>query len=179
MLDLVCDGVDFAYLDKQRNCALTGPCNGESIAQLLRVPLEPDEFFALAVGQTPVLSDATGTVTWDGKRGHEQVELRSAAGEQTIVLDARDGRYDVVRSERRGADGKLIWSVEHKEFDELVGDDTPPTTLRVPGKSRFRSPAKNSDVIVEWLERDLNAPLPAPAFKLFPTEGLAVCGPPP
>lgn len=175
ILDLMCNGADFVYVDYQNNCVMTGPCNGDSIARLLRVPLEPDDFFALAVGQTPVLADATGTITWDAKHGHEVVELTSAAGSQTIVLDARKQDYDVLRSELRGPDGTMIWSVENKDFGELVGVDTPPTKLRVPGKSRFRSPAEKSDVIVEWDERVLNAQLPAAAFTLTPPP-LATCG---
>ena len=176
LLDLMCDGTNFVYIDYQNNCMLMGPCTGDSIAQLLRVPLEPEDFFALAVGQTPVLADSTGTITWDGKHGHEVVELESAAGKQTIVLDARRQQYDVVKSDLRGPNGVMIWSVENKEFGDLASEDTPPVTLRVPGKSRFRSPAKNSDVIVEWNERLLNAELPAVAFQLTPPAGLPMCG---
>jgi hypothetical protein len=176
LLDLMCDGTNFVLIDYQNNCQLTGPCTGDSIAQLLRVPLEPEDFFALAVGQTPVLADSTGRVTWDSKHGHEVVELESAAGKQTIVLDARQKQYDVVRSEMRGANGAMIWSVENKEFGELASEETPPVTLRVPGKSRFRSPAKNSDVIVEWNERVLNAQLPPVAFQLTVPPGLPTCG---
>jgi hypothetical protein len=176
LLDLACDGSSFVLVDHQNNCVLTGPCNGDSIAQLLHVPLEPDDFFYLAVGQTPTLPGATGKVTWDSKHGHEVVELTGDAGSQTILIDARDGRWDVVQSELRGADGKVIWSVKNKDFADLTGDDSPPTTMRVPGTSWFQSPAEHSDVIVDWNERDLNAELPAPAFVLEPPTGLAQCG---
>ena len=62
MLDLACDGTSFVLVDGQRNCVRTGPCDETSIAQLLRVPLAPDEFFYLALGLTPVLEGATGHV---------------------------------------------------------------------------------------------------------------------
>src|SRR6185503_1517845 len=69
LLDLACDGTNFVLIDKQNNCALTGPCDASSIAQLIRVPLAPDDFFYLAIGQTPTLDGAKGKVTWDSKRG--------------------------------------------------------------------------------------------------------------
>ena len=39
--DLACNVRDFVYVDHQNNCQLTGPCNRDSIAQLLGVPLAP------------------------------------------------------------------------------------------------------------------------------------------
>lgn len=174
LLDLACDGASFVYLDKQNNCALTGPCNGASIAQLMRVPLEPDDFVYLALGQTPVLPGATGTVTWDSKHGHELVELTAGGGSQSIVIDARDGRWDVIKSELRGSDGKMIWLVENKDFAEVTAEDS--TKMRVPGASRFRSPGEKSDVIVEWKTRVINGALPDAAFVLPSPEGLPTCG---
>jgi len=176
LLDLACDGTNFVLVDHQNNCALTGPCNGDSIAQLIHVPLEPDDFFYLATGQTPVLPGATGKVTWDSQHGQEVIELTGTGGSQSILIDARDGHWDVVKSELRGADGTMVWSVENKGFDELTGDDTPATTLRVPGRSRFRAPGEHSDVIVDWNKRDLNATLPEQGFVLEPPAGLKVCG---
>src|SRR5262245_6934099 len=55
LLDLMCDGTNFVLVDYQNNCVLTGPCDKSSIAQLLHVPLEPDDFCTLAVGQTPIV----------------------------------------------------------------------------------------------------------------------------
>ena len=175
LLDLACDGTSFVLIDKQNNCALTGPCDASSIAQLIRVPLAPDDFFYLAVGQTPTLDGATGKVTWDSKRGYEIVVLESAAGSQTIEIDARDGRFDVMKSEMRDPAGKMIWLVEHKGFTELVGEDEAGTTLRVPGSSRFRSSSEQSDAIVDWNERSPNAVLPEKAFVLTDPTGLNTC----
>jgi hypothetical protein len=175
VLDLACDGVNFVLVDHQNNCTLSGPCNADSIARLLRVPLSPDDFFTIAVGQTPVLPGATGTVTWDSDKGREILELAVDGASQRIEIEARDGNRDVVKSELSGADGKMVWSVENKAFDELTGDDTPPTTMRVPGRSWFRSPGQHSDVIVDWNERDLNAELPEQAFILVPPAGLPAC----
>lgn len=176
VLDLMCDGTNFTLVDHQNNCVLQGPCNADSIAQLMHVALEPNDFFYLAIGQTPVIAGATGKVTWDSTKGHEILELTGTGGSQTIVVDARDGRWDVVSSEMRGADGTMTWSVENKGFAELTSSDTPSFTLRVPGKSLFKSPGKNSDILIDWQERELNATLPEQGFTLVPPAGLATCG---
>src|SRR5262245_10275014 len=119
LADMACNGTDFASVDFQNNCAITGPCSRASIASLLRVELEPDDFFALALGTPPVMAQATGTVTWDASKGHEQVKLEGPAGTQTIVIDARDGRSDVVSSELVGRDGKVVWSVDNAGFENV------------------------------------------------------------
>ena len=176
LLDLACNGADYVYVNKQENCQLVGPCNGESIAQLLHVPLEPDDFFYLALGMTPVMEGATGKVTWDGKKGQEVLELKGTGGSQTVVIDARDGRFDVLKSELRDGDGKLVWSVEHKDYGDVQGQDNPATRLRLPGKSRFQSGREKSDAIVEWKKWAFNLGLPAQGFTLAPVDGLPTCG---
>ena len=174
MADLACDGRDFVLVDHQHNCVLTGPCNGESIGQLLHVTLAPDDFFYLALGTTPILPGDKTTLTWDSSRGLEDLELSGAMGSQTILVDGTNGRWDVRKSETRGVDGKVIWSVDNTDFttQPLPGGDS----IRVPQKTRFRSPGEKSDLLVEWKERQINTPLPSAGFTLVPPDGLPVCG---
>lgn len=165
MADLACDGSNYAFVDKNKNCQLTGPCSEETIASLFRIALAPDDFVQLAVGATPVVPGAKGTVRWDGKAGREIVELTGEDGRtQTIVLDARDGRADVYASEVKRADGTQEWRVDNTDFVKVV--DEHKLARRVPGKSRLRTPGEHADLIVEWKERRLNLPLAAPAFQL-------------
>ncbi len=173
LADLACDGAGFVYVDVQKNCQLTGPCNADSLAALLGVPLAPDDFFYLALGQAPVLDGATGTVTWDSKLGRELVTLTSPAGTQQLVLDGKDGRWDVLRSELKDPAGKLVWAVEHTDFAETQTADG--QALRVPGKSRFRSPDDKADLLVEWEERRINVELGDDKFQLTPPAGLPSC----
>jgi hypothetical protein len=175
LLEMVCDGTNFVLLDQQNNCALSGPCNADSIAQLLHLPLAPDDFFYLALGQTPVIAGATGKVTWDSKRGYLVVVLTGSGGGQTIEIDARNNLFDVVKSEMRGSDGKMIWVVEHKGYQEITGGDEPATTMRVPGSSRFQAKGEKSDVIVDWNEPELNVELPPQAFELIDVSGFNTC----
>ena len=56
---------------------------------------------------------------------------------------------------------------------ETVGDH------RVPGKTRFKSPGNQQDLIVEWGDtqnRAVNLTPPAGAFVLAAPQGLATCG---
>jgi hypothetical protein len=134
----------------------------------LRVPLAPDDFFYLALGQTPLVDGATGPVTWDAGRGYLVAELTAPSGAQSIEIDARDGRFDVVRSELRDPAGNLVWAVDNKDFTVVDG-------LRVPGSNRFRASGQKSDAIVEYRERDVNVVLPAQAFVLPNITDLPVC----
>jgi outer membrane lipoprotein-sorting protein len=177
ILDMACNGTDFTLVDIQNNCALSGPCNADSIAQLLRVPMAPDDFFYLAMGQTPVLSNGanvTGKITWDAGNGLEHVELSGAGGTQSIVIDARDDHWDIRKSQLNDTAGKLVWSVENTEFEEVA--DATGAKFRLPNKTRFQSPSEKADLLVEWQERTINPTLDASKFVLTAPAGLPMCG---
>ncbi|MEZ4361657.1 MAG: hypothetical protein R3B48_15830 [Kofleriaceae bacterium] len=174
MADLACNGRDFVLVDFQNNCMLTGPCSRDSIAQLLRISLEPDDFLQLALGNTPVLEGATGTVTWDARLGHQVVDLASAQGSQHLEIDGRDGRWDVRFSELKDPSGAVVWRVAHTEFIDVK--DAAGTPRRVPSKSRLEQPGQKADLLVEWDQQDVNPELDASRFELVPPAGLPECG---
>jgi hypothetical protein len=153
MADLACDGANYAYVDFNNNCQRSGPCSRDTIAAMFRVALAPDDFVVLAVGATPIIAGAQGTVRWDGAAGREVLELTGDGGKtQTIILDARDGHADVVSSEVK-AGGALEWRIDNTGFSTVK--DTSGMARRVPDKSRFRSPGEKADLLVEWKERTL------------------------
>lgn len=174
LVDMACNGTDFAYVDSQNNCQLTGPCTRASIASLLRLELEPEDFLSLALGTVPVDPQATGTVEWDASKGYERVKLESAAGKQTIVIDARDGRSDIVSSELVGPDGKVAWSIENADFRAVK--DAKSGEHRLPGKTRFKSPQQGADLLVEWKDRTVNPVLGPEKFVVNVPAGLPACG---
>jgi hypothetical protein len=173
MADLACDGAGFVFVDFQNNCALTGPCTADSIARFLRVRLAPDDFLAMATGTSPVI-EGDGKVRWDAKRGLELVELAGAAGTQTLTLDGKEGRWDLIASALRDGKGDAVWSLEHKGFRAVK--DAAGQEFRVPGKSRFVSPKEKADLLVDWEERVINPELDDTKFHLEPPAGLATCG---
>ena len=172
--DMACDGTSFAYVDKQNNCQLTGPCDKQSIAALLRVELEPEDFIHLALGTVPVPPFAKGTVVWDPKAGHERVTLTGPSGTQTIVLDARQGRLDVIASDLKDPAGKTMWSVENAEFDSVK--DAAEGEHRLPAKTRFKSPQENADLLVDWGDRTVNPTIDDTKFSVQIPPGLPMCG---
>lgn len=174
MLDVACNGSDFHYLDSQKNCALSGPCNRDSIAELMHIDLSPDDFMHLALGTPPVLDHPKGTVTWDAKAGLERVELTGDGGTQKLAIDTKDGHWDVVSSELVGQDGKTVWAVENGDYHEVT-DDATKQQVRVPGKSRFKSPREKADVVVDWKTLEVNPTLQAPQFVLELPPGVPEC----
>jgi hypothetical protein len=151
---------------------LTGPCNKQSIATFLRVEMEPEDVLHLALGTVPVPAGSSGKVTWDSDKGYERVELTSPEGTQKIVIDAREGRSDILSSEL-SRDGKVVWSVENADFAEVK--DEAGGTHRLPAKTRFKSPQKDADLLVEWKERTVNPTLDPAKFKITIPEGLQRC----
>jgi hypothetical protein len=176
MADLACNGRDFVLVDFQNNCMLTGPCNQTSIAQLLRISLTPDDFLQLALGNTTVLPNPAGTVTWDAAKGRLAVELKTTAGSQSILIDARDDHWDVLSSELRDSAGAVVWKVENADFAGLK--DAAGKAHRMPGKSRLQQPVQKADLLVEWETRELNVELADDRFALTPPAGLPECGAP-
>jgi hypothetical protein len=172
MAEMACNGKDFIYVDYQNNCQLSGPCDATSIAHFFHIELQPDDFVHLALGTPPVVSNATGTVRWDGNNGWEKIELHGTEGTQKLTIDDKNGRWDVIDSELVGSDGKVRWSVANKGFDEVAGH-------RVPGKTSFKSPTNKEDLLIDWGaagNRKVNDQLPDDKFKLAAPAGLPTCG---
>lgn len=173
--DLACDGIGFEFIDYNNNCQLTGLCTRRSIAELLRISLEPDDFLLMVMGTTPVIADAQGTVNWDEKKGREVVELVAPDNRftQTIVLDGRDHTWDVLASEVRDVRGNVLWRLRNKGFQELQGQDG--RTFRVPEKSQLEQPAENADLLVQWKKRVFNLELETAKFDMEIPPGLPSC----
>ena len=172
LLDMACGGTNFAYVDKQNNCQLAGPCDRSSIAAMLHIELDPDDFLHLALGTPPILASATGTSEWDGS--YEKVTLTSAAGSQTLHLDLRDGRLDVIDGEMKDAAGKVVWSVKNADFENVP--DANQGEHRLPTKTQFKSPREKADLVVEWGQRTINPTIDDAKFVVTVPDGLPRCG---
>jgi hypothetical protein len=173
MAEMACDGANFIYVNYQGNCQVTGPCDRSSIAQFFRVELAPDDFLHLAIGTPPVVSNATGTVTWDGGKGLENVELSGGGKTEKLAIDMKDGKLDVISASMIDGDGKTEWSVTNSNFVDVGGH-------RVPGKSRFKASGAQQDLEVDWGDssnRAVNLELDASKFKLDVPTGLPTCHP--
>jgi len=174
--EMACDGDKFVSVNYQSNCVLTGPCNKQSIATFFGIELSPDDFLHLALGTPPLVEQPRGAVTWDAAKGLRRVELEGPGGKQTIGIDDRDQRWDVVESELVGPDGKAEWSVKNAAFDNAK--DPAGKDHRVPSKSRFMTPNhQKADLTVEWRERTVNVAIDPKKFTIAVPAGLPTCAP--
>jgi hypothetical protein len=169
---MACDGTHFVYLDYQNNGSMTGPCDAQSVGIFFGLPLEPDDFVHLALGTPPVLDGATGTVTWDGSRGAEKVDLKAAGGTQKLSIVNKANNWEVLDSELSGPDGKQKWSVAYADLEKITGSGE----RRVPKKAHFKSPVQNQDLLVEWSELEANVQLQPAQFQIQIPAGLGQCG---
>lgn len=175
LAEMACDGSRFVSVNYQDNCVLTGPCNKQSIATFFGIELTPDDFLHLALGTPPVVAEAHGAVTWDAGKGLHRVELEGPGGKQTIGIDDRDRRWDVVESELVGPNGQPVWSVKNAAFGSAK--DPAGKSHRVPGKSHFTTPNRQkADLTVEWRERTVNVTIDPKKFTIDVPAGLPTCG---
>jgi outer membrane lipoprotein-sorting protein len=172
IVEMACDGTNFVYLNYQDNCVLTGPCDARSVAMFFGIELEPDDFVHLALGTPSTIGgNPTGKITWDGSRKVHKVELTSVEGTQKLSIDTT--AWDVHDTELLGTDGKQRWSATNTDFRKVQGSGE----RRVPGKTRFKSPAQSQDLLVDWGNQfEVNAALPVANFTIQVPAGLGTCG---
>lgn len=175
LAEMACDGAKFVSINYQNNCVLTGPCTKQSIASFFGIELTPDDFLHLALGTPPVVDQARGEVTWDADKGLHRVALEGTGGKQTIAIDGRDDRWDVVDSALVASDGTPVWSVQNAGFDNAKDPDG--KDHRVPGRSHFVTPNhQQADLTVEWRERMVNVTIDPKRFVIEVPAGLPTCG---
>jgi hypothetical protein len=174
--DLACNGADFAYIDYNNDCQLTGPCTRDSIAQLLRVSLDPDDFLLLVLGSTPLIAYGEGSIEWDEKSGTERVRLVSPDKRltQTIQLRRSGELWEVVSSIVHDADGAIEWKLQNRDFSTQQGPDG--AAFRLPGRTMFEQPKAKADLLVRWGERTVNPEIPPDRFEMDIPAGLRWCG---
>lgn len=174
LADMACDGTNFVYVNQQNNCQLSGPCDRQSIATFLGAQVEPEDFIYFALGSVP-LAGKDGKVTWDPSNGHEKVTLTGASGTQSLELDMRGGRLDVISAKLDDPAGKPVWSIQNEDFGSVK--NAAGAEVRLPNKTRFKSPQQSADLVVEWKDRTVNPDLSNPAkFQVAVPAGLPKCG---
>ncbi len=173
--DLACDGINFAFVDFNKNCQLTGPCTSDAIASLLRVNLEPDDFLSLAIGSVPLIPNAESSAEWNPKNGTVVIKRinRDLMTRQEIILDGRKATYDVIRATVHDANNRVEWSLENKDYADVKANDGTP--FRVPGKTRFQQPKSRGDLKIRWQNRTINLDLAEDKF-IMVLPGLSECG---
>jgi hypothetical protein len=159
---LTADGQRFSLLDARNNRFLVGPARPCNIARLIRVQLEPEDAVQALTGSAPA-GGTPAEVGWDSSSGgREMLTLATPdGGRETLWLDSRDRRWDVVRAEKKDAGGRLVWKLAHEDFEEAGG-------FRLPKRTTVEDPPHKADVQIRFRSREPNVQAPADAFKLEP-----------
>lgn len=163
--DLASDGKTYCFMDVNANCGECGPATPNSVASLIRIPLEPDQVVAVLLGSAPVL-DGTATLAWKDDGGREVLSLAKDGWTEQIELDGTDRRWDVLAAELKGPDGKVAWTLQHKDFHDVGG-------VRLPGASLFEQ--EGDTVRILWKDQSVGAAIPEAKFHFTPPAGLPVC----
>ena len=151
-----------------QDCHACGPATPENVGQLVRIVMPPDDVVAFLAGGSPVIVHDRAAVTWDADDAHEVLTLTSATHVQTIVLDGKDHRWDVLEAEVKTTAGKLVWRARHKEF-HAVG------ATRLPGKSLFEQPGES--VLIDWKKQEVGVAVDVPrSWTIDVPPGLRRCG---
>ena len=111
-----------------------------------------------------------GTVksqSWDPHNGGREVLTLALpdGGEETLQLDAREKRWDVMRAERRDAAGKVLWRVTNDNFKDH-GD------VRLPDVLDIEEPPHGADAEIKLRSAEPNIELNDDLFRLPPPEGV-------
>jgi len=163
---LTSDGKQFSLLDVRANRFLQGPAKACNVARLLRIVLPPDDIVTILMGGAPLDGTVKG-VSWDPNNGGREVLTLAQpdGGDVVIQLDSKDKRWDVMRVERHGVDGKLLWRTTNDDWKDQ-GD------VRLPGTQDIEEPPHGADAEIKFKSVEPNAEIQEELFRLPPPQGL-------
>jgi outer membrane lipoprotein-sorting protein len=168
--DLASDGTRYCFIDVHGGCAECGEATADTVARLVRIPLEPDQVVAVLLGSSPLLEGAENTVEWQFEGGREILTQKRGDEVRRIVLDGVEKRWDVLEAEARSGE-RVLWKIRHKDFHVVTSKAGVP--VRVPGASLFEQ--AGDTVRIEWKDQTIGETLPETSFQLTPQPGLPTC----
>jgi hypothetical protein len=163
--DLASDGKTYCFMDVNANCAECGAATADSVARLVRIPLEPDQVVAVLLGSAPIL-DGEPTLAWKADGGREVLTVKKDGWTERIELDATAKRWDVLEAELKDPKGAVAWTLRHKDFHDVAG-------VRLPGASLFEQ--GGDTVRILWKDQTVGEAIPDAKFHFTPPAGLAEC----
>jgi hypothetical protein len=165
---LTANGRDFALLDLRNNRFLVGPASACNVARLIRLALPPQDVVTVLMGDVPLVGDVAGN-TWDPMHGGREIlKLRAPdGGSETLALDARDKRWDLVSAERADAAGHVMWRISDDGWSDRGGGARMPDTIRV------EDPTRKVDATIKIRSLELGVDFPDSVFTLQPPDKIA------
>ena len=172
--EAACFNNRFTFLDTVNNCYYHDTCDG--MLTYLSLPGSPDDLLSIAIGSVPVIMDAQpATPRWSSQHKAEIIDLFSQEGKkrQTLILQRKNGHWDLIHSTLFDSQEKPIWELTHKQFTTLampIGDN-----MRVPAKTRIIDHRHGTDIIIEWKNTLFNLAIPEDKFQLPVPQDLPEC----
>lgn len=166
---LTSDGTQFSLLDVRANRFLQGPAKACNVARLARLNIAPDDVVAVLMGGAPLDGKIAGA-SWDPNNGGREVLTLGLpdGGKETIQLDAKDKRWDVMRAERRDRAGKLLWRVTNDGWKDREGG------VRMPDVEDVEEPPHGADAEIKFRSLEPNLEIDDKLFRLEPPQGVPV-----
>ena len=166
---LTSDGQQFSLLDVRANRFLQGPAKACNVARLLRIVMPPDDIATILMGGAPLGGTVKG-VSWDPNNGGREVLTLAQpdGGDVVIQLDGKEKRWDVMRVERHGADGKLLWRTTNDGWKDRDGG------VRLPDTEDIEEPPHGADAEIKLRSVEPNIELGDELFRLQPPQGIPV-----
>ncbi len=165
LITLVSDGKNFGLVDAKENRHYHGPASPCNLARLLEVRLSADDILTILGGSTPVIDYTSASLAWDPRAGVEVLTLKGAAQTQTLRLDGHDQRWDLLLSEVRDAEGKVVLRIENEGFHKQGA-------LRLPREIKISQPKIKTELEVTFKQQEINIALPEAAWELPSAGGL-------
>lgn len=177
---LTSDGSEFAFEDQREGRFLTGPTCPQNIARLLNVPLSVEQTTLLLLGGTPVIAHDRAQLRWvDDGFYRITLDVKSGARQEIdFGIDPRDvgapperQRLRLRRSEIYDPGNKTRWRAKYDDFKELALGAEP---IAMPFEVHIEQPQLDRDTLIRFKQINLNADVPADAFRQTPRPGLPV-----
>lgn len=163
---LVSDGARFALLDVRNNRFFAGPASACNVARLSHIELQPEAVVDALLGSAPLDGEPQGDVRWDAKRGREILTLRTPdGGSETLELDGRDRKWDLLAATRSDASGGIVWKLTHEEFSDQGG-------VRLPRWTTVDEPPHKTGARIKFKEVEPNVQPDPAQFTLEPPAGV-------
>jgi hypothetical protein len=160
----VADG-GFQLLDVRADRYFTGAAAACNVERVIHIALPPSDIAAALLGDAPVLPHTAAEVSWNGRDKRWVLTLTLPdGGREGIELTEKERRIE--HAERRGADGKRQWWLDHEDFATVGG-------VEMPRRSRFQQGDKaDQDVSVKVRSQAINTAPPATTWTVLAPAGM-------
>ncbi len=168
LVTLTSDGTRFASIDHKHDVFYRGPAKACNIARVFGLALPPREVSRTLTGGTPVIPHERATLRWDRCEGAEVLTLVGSEGRtQRIWLRKRGGKWQVLRSEVRDGDKKVVFELRFDNFRRIQG-------RWIPWEIKVEQPQRKADLIIRYQKLELGVKIPDAAYQLRVPAGLPV-----